>query len=78
MFFNLRVVSRSRAELSAPVDAVLKLRSIAGLLCLVNLALSVLKPSESSVQTTPVPGYHCDINGLISGIYCPARDCLNC
>ncbi len=40
VFFNLRIVSSSPAELSTPLGAFMELQSHANLLCLVNLALS--------------------------------------
>ncbi len=43
MFFNLRVVSKSPADISTPIAAVLELRSHANLPCLVKLALNSLK-----------------------------------
>ncbi len=41
MFFNLLIVSKSLAEISTLIGAVLELRSNANLPCLVNLALSL-------------------------------------
>ncbi len=38
VFFNVHIVSRSTAEISTPISAVLELRSCANLPCLVNLA----------------------------------------
>ncbi len=43
MFFNVRIVSKSPAELSPPIGAFMELRYNANLPCLVNLALSVWK-----------------------------------
>ncbi len=41
VFFNLRFVSKSPAEISIPIGALLELRSRANLPCLVKLALKV-------------------------------------
>ncbi len=42
MFFHLRIVRKSPAEISMPVGAVLELHSRADLTCLVNLAPRVI------------------------------------
>ncbi len=41
MFFNFHIVSKSPAEISTPISAVLELSSRANLPCLVKLALRV-------------------------------------
>ncbi len=46
MFFNLRVVSKSPAEISTPIGAVLELCSRANLPCLVKLSLVLLSLRE--------------------------------
>lgn len=54
MFFILHVISKSPAEISMPIGAVLELRSRANLPCLVKLALNVslhsqVKTAQNSV-----------------------------
>ncbi len=47
LFFNLRVVSKSPAEISTPIGAVLELQSRTNLPCLVKLALNIVRKSPN-------------------------------
>ncbi len=46
LFFNMRIVSKSPAEISMPISTLLELHSCANLACLVNLALCLFLLSQ--------------------------------
>ncbi len=80
VFFNLCVVSKSPAEISTPIGAVLELHSRANLPCLVNLALNLLwdKNLNYDKLSHEIKCWYCDIKSNNSNINSKHYDIESC